>query len=228
MKKQLLELADQAARYFFRPEPELSWEQIVRGTTVVHPDGRIEKIIAVGANTFRGFHRLDKSDTGPQEAFMDFFVAGKRRISIQLDKVRTATDLHELSNRLCAELISELYNVRPDQLRSYNKVRKPVDLYLEHLVRMARELKPLRPVLVPLLFLPLDSWILDHPAVFSGRDLRLLGLDRGLSYGDITAEKTYLALQQLAQQQADTITSSVGVPFHRIYYDMFWNNRLAH
>lgn len=227
MNNPLRDVAAKAARYFLHPDHVLTWEQIIRGFIVTHPDGRLEKIIAVGPNTFRGFHRLEKSHTGPQETFMDYFVAAKRRLVTDLGKIRTASDLHRLANRIRAEIIAEFYNIDPRQLLSYNKVRQPVDLYLEHLVRMARELQHLRPALIPLLHLPLDSQTLDQPAIFAERELRLHGLSRGLTYSDITREETYLALQQLAQDNANDISSAIGTPFHRIYYDMHWNNRLA-
>jgi hypothetical protein len=227
MNNLINDLATAAQNYFLHPEHQLRWNDIILGTTVTHRGGRRETVIAVGSNTFRGFHRIDKCDTGPQAAFTRYFIAQRARLLRELPAITTAAQLHQLSNRLRSELIAALDNVRPDQLLSYNKVRKPIDLYLEHFVRLATDLQPLRARLIPLLHLPLDSWILDHPAVFSEGDLRSLGLARGLTYGDIHDESTYLALQDLAAKNARAITASIGTPFHRIYYDMLWSDRLA-
>src|SRR6266545_2934967 len=214
-----------AEQIFLRPGRQYPWADVIRGAKVLNCHGETRVIPAVGTNTFRGFHRLDKSAEGPQETFVSFFMSEKRNLITALDKVKTSDSLHELACRIQKKLIQRLGNIRPEQLRSFNKVRKPVDLYLEHLVSMAEELAHLRSILIPLIFLPLDSWILDHQGIFSESELLGLGLSRGLSFGDVTAESTYLALQRLAQSKACAITAKLNTRFHPIYYDLFWNNR---
>lgn len=216
---------DCAERTYLRPEHQYPWDDIVRGTLGFNQRGKEVSIIAVGSNTFRGFHRLDKSAEGPKETFLKYFVSEKQRLLAELGKIKKPEALHQLSNRIREALVQKLGNIQPEQLRSFNKVRKPVDLYLEHLVSMAKELEPLRPTLVPLLFVPLDSWILNHQLVFSEAELIGMGLSRGLSYGDITEESNYLALQRMAQAKARILTAKLKTPFHPIYYDLFWNNR---
>ncbi len=214
-----------AEQIFLRPERQYPWVDIVTGTKVLNRHGQNRVIPAVGANTFRGFHLLDKSAEGPQHTFVSFFVSRKQHLMLELGKVRTSDAMHQLSNRIREALVKRLRNIRPEQLQSFNKVRKPVDLYLEHLVSMAEELEHLRSALVPLLHLPLDSWILDHPGIFAESELLGLGLSRGLSFGDITEESTYLALQRLLQTKARTIGEKLNTTFHPIYYDLFGNNR---
>lgn len=214
-----------AEQIFFRPERQYPWAQIVTGATVLNRHGLSRIIPAVGTNTFRGFHRLDKSAEGPQETFTDFFLANKNNLIVELEKIRTSDALHRFSNHISESLRRRLGNIRPDQLQSFNKIRKPVDLYLEHLVSMAEELRPIRATFVPLLYLPLDSWILDHPNIFSEGELLHYGLSRGLSFSDITQESIYLALQNLAQAKARILSAQLKTPFHRIYYDLFWNDR---
>ena len=203
------------------------WVDIVRGTWTITADGRREKLIAVDVNTFRGFHKFLKEDEGPKETFVQYFVSEKRKLAKALAKVTTEDQLHELSKKICKSLILRLTNIMPDKLESFNKVRKPVDLYIESLVTISKELAHLRHTLVPLLFLPLDSQLLNHYSVFSDGDLRSIGLSRGLSFGDIRDEATYLALQRLAKNHASLISSKFGKTFHRVYYDLLWNERFT-
>jgi hypothetical protein len=219
------EFLSKAEQIFLRPKRQYSWPEIVTGAPVQDQSGSVRSIPAVGQNTFRGFHKLDKGGPGSKETFVGYFLANQNRLLKDLSKVETAESLHRLSNRICSELTEELSNISPDQLRGYNKVRKPVDLYLEHLVSMARELEAHRSTLVPLLSLPLDSWILDHTAIFSEEQLRGLGLARGLSFGDIKTEKTYCALQATALANAQKVGLQLRASFHPIYYDLFWNDR---
>jgi hypothetical protein len=227
MNIQFASVISQAEKTFLRPSQQCAWVDIVRGTVIRRNDGTEAQIIAVGSNTFRGFHRLDKDAEGPQETFVNYFVAQKQSLLDALAKVKTVEQMHTLSNKVREALIRRLSNISPAQLKPYNKVRKPIDLYFEHLVSLARELESLRKTLVPLLSLPLDSWILNHSAVFSEAEMKGLGLSRGLTYGDIATEDLYLALQRLAQNNASIISKHLGNPFHPIYYDLFWRDRLT-
>lgn len=214
-----------AEQIFLRPERTYPWDDIVRGALVLNRHGRTRTIPAVGFNTFRAFHRINKSAPGPQEIFVQFFLSQKAVLPGCLKRINTPADLHVLSNRLRNDLVTQLKNIRPDQLRSCNKVRKLVDLYLEHLVSMADELTPLRARLVPLLYLPLDSWILRCGQVFFAADLKAHGLKPTDSFGAIRDEATYLKLQQLAADRARHLAGTLGAPFHPIYFDLFWNDR---
>jgi len=142
-----------------------------------------------------------------------------------LTAIRSRPDLHSLSNRIRDEIRARLHNIQPYQLDSYNKVRKPVDLYIQHLVAMAVELDRVRATLVPFLFLPLDSQILAHPCLFKESELRVHRLSRKSTYRDITSEQTYEALQELTSQKADVVAATRQRPFHVIYFDMIWNHR---
>jgi hypothetical protein len=122
-------------------------------------------------------------------------------------------------------LRAKLSNCLPAQLKSYNKVRKPVDLYVEHLVAMAVDLDDVRAKLVPLLFLPLDSQILRHCAHFSDQELADHCLSRASTYKDITTERSYAALQTMLVQKAMAVAESRDRPFHVIYFDLVWNDR---
>jgi len=118
-----------------------------------------------------------------------------------------------------------LINCKPAQLQSYNKIRKPVDLYIEHLVAMAVELEEARAKLAPLLFLQLDSQILAHPGLFTDKELAEHGLTRKSTYKSITAERTYVEIQDLLAHKAATVAESMTRAFHVIYFDLVWNDR---
>ena len=214
-----------AADIFFRPTCEYSWNEIVRGAPVADRHGGRRTIPAVGRNTFRAFHRIDKSLPGAKEVFVHHFTSRREELLKGLNHVDDRDDLHKFSGEVSRRLVTELQNIRPDQLRAYNKVRKLVDLYFEHLVSMARELSVRRLELVPLLYLPLDSWILERPEIFSDADLRIHGTKRGMSFGSVKTEADYLGLQRIAAAKAKAAGAQCGMAFHPVYFDLFWNDR---
>jgi hypothetical protein len=158
---------DKADQVFLRPSPRYSWDEIVSGAPVRSQSGGTRRMFAVGQNTFRGFYRVDKACPGAKEGFINYFLEQRGALVDALSAVRTRDDLNRLSNRICEGVRVKLSNCSPAQLKAYNKVRKPVDLYIEHLVAMATELGEVRAGLVPLLFLPLDSQILAHLGLFT-------------------------------------------------------------
>jgi transcriptional regulator with XRE-family HTH domain len=216
---------DKADQVFLRPSPLYSWDEIVSGAPVRSPAGGIRRMFAVAQNTFRGFYRVNKACPGAKEGFINYFLEQRPALVEALSAIRTRDDLNRLSNRICEGVRAKLTNCSPAQLRAYNKVRKPVDLYLEHLVAMAAELDGVRAQLVPLLFLPLDSQILAHPGLFTEQELAGHGLSRVSTYKDITAERTHAALQELLPQKAAAVAEARGRPFHVIYFDLVWNGR---
>src|SRR4051812_22554300 len=127
MAVSLTSFPSRAEQIFLRPERQYPWAEIVTGATVMNRHGQTRVIPAVGTNTFRGFHRLDKSAEGPQATFVNFFVSEKQHLLYELEKVKTTDALHQLSNRISVALIKRLKNIQPGQLQSFNKVRKPVD-----------------------------------------------------------------------------------------------------
>jgi hypothetical protein len=202
---------DNCDRVFLHPDPRYTWDEIVPR--------------AVAQNTFRGFHRIDTVRSGAKEGFVNYFQEEKWALLDALLTVRSRDDLNSLSNRICMDVRARLGNCKTLQLQPYNKIRKPIDLYLEHLVAMAVELDKVRATLVPDLFLPLDSWILKNPALFSDRELATNGLRRSSTYSDITSERTYSVLQSLLVQKAQAVAAKRGQSFHPIYFDLVWQDR---
>ena len=216
---------DKADQIFLRPKALYSWDKIISGAQIKSASGATRRMFAVGQNTFRGFHRLDKTCPGAKEAFIKYFVDERSSLVESLSAVRTRDELHRLSNRVCDGIRSRLSNVVPAQLQSYNKLRKPVDLYVEHLVAMAVELSDVRATLIPLLFLPLDSQILAHRGLFTEQELAAHRLSRASTYKDVASERTYSALQLLLGEKAGAVAAERRRSFHPIYFDLVWNCR---
>ena len=216
---------ERADQLFLRPSPKYDWNDIVAGVMVSTQGGGSRRMMAVDRNTFRGFYRITKSCPGAMEGFIRYFLDHRNTLVESLSKIASRSELNDLANRICEGVRTNLTNSVPEQLRPYNKIRKPVDLYLEHLVGMARELDEHRVRLVPFLFLPLDSQILAHPALFSTAELAAHGLSRRSTYKDVASEEIYTELQDLLKEKAATVAIERGRSFHVIYFDMLWNNR---
>jgi hypothetical protein len=195
-----------------RPSPGYTWNAVVD--------------VAVGENTWRGFHRINQSCSGAADVYRQYFVQNRAAILNRLTTIQNRADLSMLSNDICRDVRARLTNVKPHMLISYNRVRKPVDLYFEHLVAMAGDLEQARAALVPLLFLPLDTQILRFEGLFTGAELSRHGLSRRSSFGNIKSENTYKALQELLTQKAGEVCKArVPCVFHVIYFDLLWGGR---
>jgi len=179
---------------------------------------------AVALNTFRGFHKKNKARKGAGPAFRGYFDENIEHILSELKKIRTADQLHSLENKICGEIRPRLSNIKTKQLLPYNKIRKPVDLYIEHLVVMAEEIDAAtRRRLVPILFVPLDSQIFKE--AFRPEELAKHSLGKDATYKDVSLESDYLSLQCILRQKAKVHSYTYSVPFHPIYFDLLWNNR---
>ena len=216
-----------AEEIFLKPAHRYSWNDIVTGAMVSVPDAGLRKFLAVDRNTFRGFHKIDKGGVGAGEVFRNYFVQHRDELVSALKDTQSVNDLHALLNRVSGAIREGLVNIKPSMLASYNKIRKPVDLYVEHLVAMALELDASRERLIPLISLPLDSQMFQQPAVFHDAELRKVGVSRRSTYMKVSSEAAYRYLQGVLRDRAETISQTAGRPFHPIYFDLFWNNRSA-
>lgn len=217
--------ADRAEQLFLHPRCQYGWDEIVKGVDVRRQNGSTVSMAAVDRNTFRGFHRNNKDLPGAGEPFQQYLTNNRQRFTAELLTITSREGLHQASNAICTEVRDGLGNIKPDQLASYNKVRKPVDLYIEHLVAMSFELDEARQILVPLLFLPLDCQILGSSELFTDRELAQYGLRRSSTYSKVTSEQTYWALQAIITRRAGDVASALGRPFWPIYFDLLWNKR---
>jgi hypothetical protein len=162
---------------------------------------------------------------GSAEGFRGYLLNHAEKLLRELAHVNSATDLDTLADRVGEAVKARLNNIRPTMPRSYNKIRKPLDLYLEHQVAMAHELADVRSRLTPWLRLPLDSQMFQLPHLFSEGDLHRLKLSRQSTYQAVASTTQYQALQSLVQERAREYSTLAGRPFHPIYFDLWWNDR---
>jgi hypothetical protein len=229
-----LNVATKAEETFCHPKKLYPWDDIITGVSVCKSDGSSKQMLAVANNTWRAHHRIDKSKPGSSDIFKEYFVRNKSKILSGLNTVNDKDSLNKLSNQLQQSLRPYLTNLKMNVYDSYNSIRKPIDLYFQHLIAMGREIpQEIRPRLISILFLPLDSQIMgvfqlngDHDfSIISYNQLKSYGLNRFSSYGHVKTETMYLGLQGEVANRAQKITGLCGRPFHPIYFDMLWGKR---
>lgn len=194
-------------RIFYNPLPLLSYETLVKRS--------------LGPNTYRGFHRIDKSKSGAKDAFEKILIANSNFIIDNLEVSKTEKELDDLENDICDLLMNELKkNIKNEQLISYNKIRKPVDIFIEHLVAMETDFSPVRQSLTKHLFLPLDSQMFQSDFVFSDNERLELKIKKRFTFKDILEKSHYYEIQDFLKQKANLI----GLE-NKIYFDLEWNDR---
>lgn len=221
------EYAQRSEQLFLRPCIQYRWDKIVNGVYVRREDGSTKQMWAVDPSTFRSFYLIDEKLPGAKATFQQYFTDQRPRLINELRTVSDRYRLHQLSNDIRTEILRWLTNIEweSSQLDSYNKVRKPVDLYLEHLVAMSLELEEQRPKLVPLLYLPLDSWMFKCPYLFTKQELKEHDLSRSSTFAAVKDEDKYRALQRIVDRRAGEVSEQVGPKFYPIYFDILWGNR---
>jgi hypothetical protein len=179
--------------------------------------------LAIGANTYHAFHRVNLDGIRPkiifQQVLNDEYT---NKIIEKLKKIESEEDLEQLENEICEKLIVGLRaNIRENILKKYNSIRTPVNLFIENLVGLCNAFTPEdRKKIVPLLFLPLNSQIFSSPIVFSDIDIKNFNLSRKFTMGDITGIKKYNNIQEFLKKRA----KDLGI-IHRIYFDLVWNDK---
>jgi hypothetical protein len=213
-----------AEETILRPKTLYKWDDIIQGVSVKRKNGTTQTMRAVSSNTFRGFHRKQKGCAGASIVFHNYFVSNKQKLLAEITRAENSTDLHRIENEVCRDILPILSNIKESSLDSYGRIRKPIDLYFQNLICMSQELDRSRVNLVPYLFLALDSQMFSDPNVFTNVDLQAFHLSRRSTYKDVTHEKMYIQLQDILSKKA-TQLSKGDAKFHRIYFDMLWNNR---
>lgn len=178
--------------------------------------------ISISSSTYRSFWRIDKSKPGAKKNVDSFLLNENSALINSLKLVSTETELEKLSHRYCEEIrrLLQVY-IKPDaNLNSYNKTRKLIDLFLEHLVSLSSDLKDHRCDLVPLLFVPLDSQILTYKELIDKTTRTQFRITNTSSFACIETRENYKALQEVLKKTA----VDLGIN-HRIYLDLIWNNR---
>jgi len=175
----------------------------------------------LSSNTYRAFHRINKYKDGASVIFKDYFNSNKSKILDSFGKLSSRKNYDNYLDKICSDLKQLLKkNIKNQQLESYNKLRKPVDLYIEHIVSMDEDFKDVRKKITHFMYLPLDSWIFQNEIIFPSKNLIELGLKRRFSFGDLKSKDHYLKIQEFLKHRVNTL----GVK-HEIFFDLFWNNR---
>lgn len=225
-----------AEAIFLNPRKLYSWNDIVNG---VRDGGGTKSKYGVAPNTARAFHRTESfkeknkvTNDGPLAIIKRYFSENITAKAAEIASIKGRNELDKLSDAHATELKKKLSGVvKPQLLESYNLLRKPVDLYMEHLVSMSYELAEVRHALVPCLYLPLDSQIFQYSGIgddelFSDQLLNENGLPRqkaGFSW--VKDKHVYEVLQKQATKRATALSAKLGKPFHSIYFDLIWGDR---
>lgn len=172
-------------------------------------------------NTYRGFHKIDKNKPWAKAAFEKVMRLEKINIIQSLKDIKSEKDMDTLSKYLHVLIKKELEeNTKWSQLHSFNKIRKPIDIILEHIVALSIELDEVRSHVVKFLFLPLDSQMFNSDFVFSNDEIKYLWIKRDFSFKDIQTEDHYFTIQNFLREKAQKIHIDA-----RIYFDLIWWDR---
>lgn len=228
----ILKQAQQSAEtIFLNPSVLYKYEDIIKGVTV---NGTTKK--AVDLNTTQAFGKkltygnFYDNKKKAMEVCDEFFISKKDRIINELNshiQTKEAMDAfeHELFIGIQKSLLAYTTPILIEE--SYNRIRKVVELYLEHIMSMASEIDgETRKLLTPLLFLPIDSWIIKNESIFDSKNIYCWGLTRGSSFGKIRKKTLFDDMQRYLAKKANEISIVLGKEFHVIYFDVFWKNRL--
>lgn len=226
--KQALQSAE---TIYLRPSVIYPYESIIQGVPV---NGTRKK--AVDLNTMQAFgKKLTYGNFGENKVkAMDvcdaFFLSQKYQIIKELHlRIRTKEAMDAFEHELFKSLQEALLPYTTPNLieESYNRIRKVVELYLEHIVSMASEIdSETRKLLTPLLFLPIDSWIIGNKLVFDDESISRWGLTRKSTFGSVSKKPIFDDMQRYLVKRAKEISMVLGAEFHVIYFDVFWSNRL--
>jgi len=207
MDKTIASINKVGQQVFYNPKPLLDYDILVKKS--------------LGPNTYRGFHKVDKSKSGSKEAFEKVLIDNSKFIIDTLLTAETEKELDTFEKEICKTLKKELKkNIDNRQLNSFNKLRKPIDIVVEHLISMGTDFASGRQKLTQHLFLPLDSQMFQSNFVFSDKEISELKIKRSFSFKDIVDEKHYYEIQSFLKEKAIT----VGVD-NRIFFDLVWNDR---
>lgn len=194
-------------KVFLKPSPLYCYDKLAK--------------CSLGSNTYRGFHRKDKNQDGAAFVFRKVLTDKRNLIQSKIEAVQLESDLDNLLNEVCNDLLIGLkVNIRADQLTSFNKIRKPMDIVFQHMVAMGEDFNNARSRVTKLLFLPLDSQIFQSDFIFTDQEANKLCIERCFTFKDIKCESHYTDIQAFLREKA----SHIGLN-HRIYFDLVWNYR---
>lgn len=230
-------LADRGNDIYMNPQHLYKYNDIINGVVI---DKDKSPMKAVEDNTFQGFSYKDADMYKAMEIYDDYFINNKNNILNALKDISTIDSLNELEMNIYKDIcgILRYYPSLYRRAESFNRVRKPIILYVEHIVAMAEEISNLdRQRLVPFLFLAIDSYIIDSPFIFTESEINQWGLKKstvdykgkkikGSSFGLIKKKSIFDSMERVALLRAKDYSCKIDKPFYRIYFDILWGNRI--
>jgi hypothetical protein len=171
--------------------------------------------------TYRTFRRKDITKSGPKELFgevlNDEYIG---EIIEKLKDIENENDLISIKDEIITELKENLKkNIKID-LEPYNTIGKTVDLFLEHLVSLCNKFDDNdRKKIIPLLFLPINSKIIEPNLIFSKEDIKEIKKECNKTTSMLKDKKKYLFIQNIIKDKANNL----GI--NRIYFDLIWGER---
>lgn len=224
-KSNLVSISKLGEKIFINPYPTYSYNEIITGCKVI-PNKK--SMCAVAENTFKAFGYNNDDMYLAMRSYKEFFIDQKEVILATLKDINCSEQLDLFEDNLYGQIKSILskYLYNKSKLLSYNRIRKPIDLYVENIVALANEMNGYREKLVKYLFLPLDSWMFKSKVVIhEDQFLFSNNLTRRSKMGDVRDRNTYEKLQGYLSEKVLQINKIIGRDFYRIYFDFFWRDR---
>ena len=208
-------------------------ENIYHNPTILYPYEDVIKGVRVGSklmkavdqSTFQAFGRFTPNMFRVQDCFIEYFIRIKDRIISRLDSVNGRNDIDMIEKDVFKDLMM-LLQTKTDTTRldSYNRVRKPINLYIQHITALAREISN-REELIRNLYIPLDRVLFGNTNVFTTQEIIQFKLDAKQGFGQIRNIEHYYRIQDFINEKALRVSSEIGLRFYPIYFDLFWNDR---
>lgn len=222
-KSMLIKALEKGKQIFTNPKPLYGYDEIITGVNI---SGKNMK--AVANNTFMAFgYPLDENAKKVKKAYEDYFISNKSIIIKELINVNSLDDMDYVERTMYKEIYSKLIDIKADKLDSYNRIRKPINLYLEHIISMCNLIENIeRKRLAKYMFLPMDKFIFNSPNIFNANEKRMWHISDRDGFGVVRTEELFYEMQNTLIEKAKNISKELDEDFYRIYFDMFWGNRI--
>jgi hypothetical protein len=213
---------------FLHPKIKYDYDQIIDGVII---EGKKQK--AVDVNTTQAFGRKFRNGGNfydnklkAMEVFDRYFKEQRFFVISRIRDVHKKSDLDILEQDIYKALFNILKTAEV-KLDSYNRIRKIINLYIEHIVAMANEIDDdTRATMTPLLFLPIDSKIIGNEKIINTYYREKWGLKSNSGFGDIKDKRTFDEIQEYIVNLSLSISAMLNKAFCPIYFDVFWGKRL--
>lgn len=132
-----------ARNIFIDPKPLYHYNDIVSGVRVISNYGLSKIMKAVDINSFIHY-RFNKESNLILNIYQTYLNSNKDFIINKLTSIKNNAELDQFEDQIRDKIIREYNKINfntKTNIFSYNRVRKIIDLYIEHVVSMAVELK---------------------------------------------------------------------------------------